>query len=113
MVGDGTNVKGTTRDIIVKKIAGPLQRISILHPSYIPMHYVLLFPNGHDGWHPNIALVGFDYDCNAEKFVENSKSEEEATRERSRSKRVSFTQFYTFNLHVHNDKHMFHVGCLL
>jgi hypothetical protein len=28
--------------------------ISHLHPSYSALHYVLLFPKGEDGWHPNI-----------------------------------------------------------
>ncbi len=112
MVEDGTDAERTTRDIVVKKIADPLQRISILHPSYIPMHYVLLFPNGQDGWHPNIALVSFDYDCNAKFFVKNSKSEEEVVHRRGGLKRVSLIQFYAFNLHVRNDEHIFHVGRL-
>ncbi|KAN0082326.1 hypothetical protein V8E54_003624, partial [Elaphomyces granulatus] len=30
----------------------PLQRVSTLHPSYLPLHYVLLFPHGDPGWHP-------------------------------------------------------------
>ena len=38
MVGDGTDTEEKTRDIIVKKKGGPLQRISILQPSYLPMH---------------------------------------------------------------------------
>jgi hypothetical protein len=77
------------------------------------MHYVLLFPNCQDGWHPDIVLVGFDYDCNAEEFVKNSKSEEEAVRGRGGSKRVSLTQFYVFNFHVRNDEHIFRAGRLL
>ena len=71
MVGDGTDTEEKTRDIIVKKKGGPLQRISILHPSYLPMHYVLIFLDGRDGWHPNIPLTGFTYDNVAGGFMEN------------------------------------------
>jgi PIF1-like helicase len=35
----------------------PLQRVSILHPSYLPLHYVLLFPHGDPGWHPGLCLL--------------------------------------------------------
>ena len=30
------------------------------YPSYDPLHYVLLFPRGDDGWHANIPLIGFE-----------------------------------------------------
>jgi Helitron helicase-like domain at N-terminus len=35
----------------------PLQRVSTLHPSYLPLHYVLLFPHGDPGWHPGLRLL--------------------------------------------------------
>ncbi|XP_074297857.1 uncharacterized protein LOC141628648 [Silene latifolia] len=38
------------RDIIVQKQCGTLQRISELHPSYLPLQYPLLFPSGEDGF---------------------------------------------------------------
>ncbi|CAB4418636.1 unnamed protein product [Rhizophagus irregularis] len=34
------------------------KKISETHPSYDPLHYVLLFPKGDDGWHINIPLIG-------------------------------------------------------
>ena len=89
MVGDGTDTEEITRDIIVKKKGGPLQRISILHPSYLPMHYVLLFPDGRDGWHPNIPLTGFTYDNDAGGFMENPYDNIQGQRGRGGSKRVS------------------------
>lgn len=42
------------RDIIVKKQSGGLQRISLSHSCYDPLHYVLLFPNGDFGWELNM-----------------------------------------------------------
>ena len=37
-------------DIVVHCRTGELQRISTLHRCYDPLHYVLLFPFGTDGW---------------------------------------------------------------
>ncbi|PKY39566.1 hypothetical protein RhiirA4_312718, partial [Rhizophagus irregularis] len=50
MIGDGYDVDPSNRDILLRLRDGGLQRISELHPSYDPLHYVLLFPNGDDGW---------------------------------------------------------------
>ncbi|KAJ6631877.1 hypothetical protein B0H10DRAFT_1635821, partial [Mycena sp. CBHHK59/15] len=44
------------RDIIVRRRNGPLIRISDLHPAYTPLYYVLLFPHGENGWHPDLTL---------------------------------------------------------
>ncbi|KAF6169824.1 hypothetical protein GIB67_034216, partial [Kingdonia uniflora] len=41
----------STKDIVVYLRGGhELMRISECHPSYLPMHYVLLFPHGEMGW---------------------------------------------------------------
>ncbi|KAF9533250.1 hypothetical protein CPB83DRAFT_758120, partial [Crepidotus variabilis] len=41
-----------TRDIILHRLnGGGQQQISELHPMYLPLHYVLLFPSGQSGWH--------------------------------------------------------------
>ncbi|KAL3027744.1 hypothetical protein AAZX31_03G073200 [Glycine max] len=42
------------RDIIVETQNGELQRIHELHPSYLPLHYPLLFPYGEDGYKADI-----------------------------------------------------------
>ncbi|ONK71066.1 uncharacterized protein A4U43_C04F4350 [Asparagus officinalis] len=39
------------RDIIIKHKKKGFQRITELHPSYMPLQYPLLFPYGEDGWH--------------------------------------------------------------
>jgi hypothetical protein len=33
-----------------------LRRLSVCHPSYLPLHYVLLFPYGDPGWHDGMEL---------------------------------------------------------
>ena len=49
--GDGDQPQDS-RDIILYRCHGqPLQHISEMHPMYLPLHYVLLFPTGQLGWH--------------------------------------------------------------
>ena len=52
--GDGSEERSDHSDIILRLRGGGLKRISHLHPSYSTLQYVLLFPNGEDGWHVNI-----------------------------------------------------------
>jgi hypothetical protein len=56
MIGDGQETQHQNRDIVLQPHEGGLQRISEIHPSYTPLHYVLMFPRGEDGWHPNIPI---------------------------------------------------------
>jgi len=42
------------RDIVLQGRNGQLQRISELHSAYCALRYPLLFPNGQQGWHPNM-----------------------------------------------------------
>ncbi|CAH1445279.1 unnamed protein product [Lactuca virosa] len=46
------------RDIVVETKSGFLQRISELHPSYLPLQYPLLFPYGDDGYSVDILHRG-------------------------------------------------------
>ncbi|KAG2743999.1 hypothetical protein P692DRAFT_201722527, partial [Suillus brevipes Sb2] len=48
--GDGTQATDS-RDIILHRRTGALQRISDGHGSYASLHCVLFFPYGKDGWH--------------------------------------------------------------
>ena len=54
--GDGSENVRAHRDIILRLQGGGLRRISNLHPSYLPLHYVLFFPHGEEGWHLDIPL---------------------------------------------------------
>jgi hypothetical protein len=53
LIGDGSE-NAAQRDIVLRTSSGGLQYINELHPSYMPLQYPLLFPQGEDGWHPNI-----------------------------------------------------------
>jgi hypothetical protein len=55
---DGPNIQQSQRDIVLHRRAGGLQVISSLHPAYVPLYYVLLFPYGENGWHPDLRLQG-------------------------------------------------------
>ena len=56
MIGDGQELECQNRDIILWPHEGNIQRISEIHPAYASLHYVLMFPKGEDGWHPNIPI---------------------------------------------------------
>ncbi|XP_021991204.1 uncharacterized protein LOC110887959 [Helianthus annuus] len=47
------------RDILVETQSGMLQRISELHPSYLALQYLLLFPYGDDGYRIDIPHRDF------------------------------------------------------
>lgn len=46
------------RDILVKTRGGNLHRISALHPCYMSLQYLLLFPYGEDGYRIGILHGG-------------------------------------------------------
>ncbi|KAI8561187.1 hypothetical protein RHMOL_Rhmol04G0318500 [Rhododendron molle] len=51
--GDGTKASGL-RDIILHlRGNNGLMQINECHPAYLPLHYVLLFPQGELGWGPD------------------------------------------------------------
>lgn len=49
MAGDGAE-EVTNRDIVVCPEDGPLSFINELNPTYIPLHFPLLFSRGELGW---------------------------------------------------------------
>ncbi|CAG8754315.1 12283_t:CDS:2, partial [Dentiscutata erythropus] len=51
-------------DIVLYKQNSSLQRISQTYSSYIPLHYVLLFPHRDPGWHPYIFTNNTVYHYN-------------------------------------------------
>jgi hypothetical protein len=61
MVGGDVD-EANARDIVVRSTNGYFQRVSPLHSAYVPLHYVLLFPDGRNGWHDGIPLNGFQWD---------------------------------------------------
>ncbi|XP_052626960.1 uncharacterized protein LOC128133528 [Lactuca sativa] len=55
------------RDIVVQTKNGCLQRISELHPSYLPLQYPLLFPYGDDGYSVDILHRGVSFTNNSKR----------------------------------------------
>lgn len=49
-------------DVVIGSKDNRPHRISRLHPSYMPLQYPLLFPNGEPGWSPELRLVVSDDD---------------------------------------------------
>ncbi|CAG8599584.1 20041_t:CDS:2 [Cetraspora pellucida] len=56
MIGNEQEPEPLQRDIVLHLREGRFQQISELHHAYEPLHYVLMFPRGDDGWHPYIPL---------------------------------------------------------
>ena len=110
MVGDGYDGSISDRDIVLKRCDGRLQRISALHSAYTPLHYVLLFPDGRQGWTPMIPLRGLEYDAEGRLFHDDNG---DAARGKAGSKRVSQMQYYSYMLHPRApEEHLFLSGRL-
>ena len=54
----GENITEDDWDIVVQLRGGSFQRVYDTNPAYVPLHYVLLFPRGEFGWHPDICQCG-------------------------------------------------------
>ncbi|KAL7598611.1 hypothetical protein Lser_V15G26561 [Lactuca serriola] len=52
----GDDTTSTTYDIVIQSQSGRPQRISKLHPTYMPLQYPLLFPYGEEGWSPRLKI---------------------------------------------------------
>ncbi|CAI9271489.1 unnamed protein product [Lactuca saligna] len=52
----GDDCVSSRYDILIHSKGGQAQRVSNLHPSYMPLQYPLLFPYGEDGWSPRLKL---------------------------------------------------------
>lgn len=79
--GDGTQ-RVDSRDIILHRRNGSLQRIRDGHPAYSSLHYVLLFPYGEHGWHWGLS------------------SREDSTGDEHSEKGITQTRFYAYQLQV-------------
>ena len=54
--GNGSEDSSDVWDIILRLQGGGLTHISHLSHAYSTLYYILLFPNGEEGWHPDIPL---------------------------------------------------------
>src|SRR6266498_5383040 len=99
MVGDGQEMEHQKRDIVLQPYEGDIQRISEIHCAYAPLHYVLMFPRGEDGWHPNIPIRNNEDNIstrNNEGVLEiNDNDEANAT-----SKYVTAMNYFAYRLQI-------------
>jgi hypothetical protein len=100
--GDGDQIRGSQDIILFHRYEGGLQRISDCHPLYPSLHYVLLFPTGQLGWHPNIPKQEIEEDGG------RAPTEKE--------KYVSLIEFLRYRLHIRpievESNHLFLAGKL-
>jgi len=101
--------EANARDIVIRSTNGYFQRVSPLHSAYVPLHYVLLFPDGHNRWHDGIPLNGFQWDGSG--FIQD---DENAVGGKCSSARVTMLQFYAYILqHRINEEWILRAGRLL
>ncbi len=108
MVGGDVD-EADSHDIIVRSTNGYFQRVSPLHSAYAPLHYVLLFLDGRNGWHDGIPLNGFQW--NGSRFIQDDVN---AIGGKCGSTRVTMLQFYAYILqHRINEEWILQAGRLL
>jgi hypothetical protein len=61
MMVKGDVDEANVRDIVVRLTNGYFQCVSFLHSAYAPLHYILFFLDGRNGWHDDIPLNGFQW----------------------------------------------------
>src|SRR3990170_6124490 len=98
MIGDGQESEHQNRDIILHSYEGEIQRISEIHPSYTPLHYVLMFPKGEDGWHPYIPICK-NFNHHVQDNELSDISDEDNTNNESK-KYVSAMNYFAYRLQV-------------
>jgi hypothetical protein len=83
---EGDSMQLSQRDIVLQNRAGGLQIINDLHPAYVPLYYVLLFPYGENGWHPALSLHSPDSGQTV-------------------AKRLTQTRYVAYRLHVRENEY--------
>jgi hypothetical protein len=112
--GDGDQPVHSREIILHRRHGATFQRIHEWHPFYLPLHYVLLFPTGQEGWHPRIPfyghnqLQGRDHE-NELALAEHEDNPEEGAPNRKR-KYISQTEYFRYRLHPRFEEsdHFFH-----
>ncbi|PPQ94221.1 hypothetical protein CVT25_006667 [Psilocybe cyanescens] len=115
--GNGDEVYPNGRDVVLRRRAGErLETISELHPLYLPLYYVLLFPTGQLGWHPKIPFreaEEIDDDPPAAEKAPNEDHDEDAIEAPPSKKRkyITQTEYFRYRLHpreaTNESQHLF------
>ncbi|CAG8753967.1 1770_t:CDS:2, partial [Acaulospora morrowiae] len=70
-----------------------------IHHSYIPLHYVLLFPYGDSGWHPCIHINNPQTESTSNDSSDYNSKEDISTNDNTTRDYVSMIQYYAYCLH--------------
>ena len=111
--GDGDQPQDCHDIVLHRRCGQPLERISELHPMYLSLHYVLLFPTGQLGWHRRMLRADVDENAGGDlNDEENPLIEEASTRKR---KYVTQMEWFGYRLfpRVEESQHLFKAGKLL
>ncbi len=98
MVGDGSEAVNM-HDIVIAQQVGLFQRISELHVGYMALHYMLLFPYGEDGWHPNIPFNGVVVQ---DPHANLDEDHAEESKHQIKHRNVTMVEFYGYRLQHRN-----------
>jgi hypothetical protein len=98
------------RDIILHKRGGGLRRVNELSPMYQALHYVLLFPTGQLGWHPNIEF----HNANNQDAPDLEQDDGRVAAVRRKQKTVSQIEYSAYRLHprANESNHIFRAARL-
>ena len=107
--GDGDQPQDARDIILYRRHGPPLQHISEMHPMYLSLHYVLLFPTGQLGWHKRMLRVNADDEDEEDNPLDNA--EQTASRKR---KYVTQLEWFRYRLFTRRDEssHLFMAGKL-
>ena len=97
-----------THDIVLCNHMGPLYQISDLYPAYAPLQYLLLFPQGENGWHPDMVLHKSIQQC--ETWLQCAQQHQETrnwhglnnsqpTHKTTESRRLTLCCYISFHIH--------------
>ncbi|HEV7738464.1 MAG TPA: helitron helicase-like domain-containing protein, partial [Chlamydiales bacterium] len=88
------NRPGRYWDIIVQLHSGQFKRIHLTSSAFMPLHYVLFFPRGELGWHPDIPRRVPE--GRAPREAVNEDNEEEPPVPRSGRQRVTLIEYIAY-----------------
>ena len=111
--GDGDQPQDC-HDIVLHRRGGePLERISELHPMYLSLHYVLLFPTGQLGWHRRMLRADAEDNAGGNQNDEENPLMEEAPTQKQ--KYVTQMEWFSYRLfpRIEQSQHIFRAGELL
>jgi hypothetical protein len=113
--GDGDQPQDSRDIILYRRHGEPLQRISEMHPMYLSLHYVLLFPTGQLGWHKRMLHADAPDIPEAADEIDDQNPMGNDNQVSWKWRYISQTEWFRYRLFPRVDKslHLFMAGKLL